>query len=187
MKNTQKDGFDFETKYSHNGILNSKVLLLNASYEPLSICNVKKAVCLIFLGKAELVADNSAKSLRSVSATFQFPSVIRLVHFIKIPYKKIILTRKNILKRDHHKCGYCGRSDLPLTIDHIKPSSRGGEDTWENLVTACLPCNNKKGDRTPTEAGLNLVIRPYAPSHLMFLKNSVNRLEDSWKPYLFNV
>ena len=187
MNNLYKSGYNFETKYSHNGILNSKVLLLNASYEPLTICNVKKAVCLIFLGKAELIEDNTAKSLNSVSTSFPFPSVIRLIHFIKVPYKKIILTRKNILKRDRHKCGYCGRSDLPLTIDHIIPKAHGGQDTWENLVTACLPCNNRKGDRTPAEAGLKLAIKPYAPSHIMFLKNSVNRLEDSWKPYLFSV
>jgi len=180
-------GKNFETKYSHNGVLNSKVLLLNASYEPLTICNVKKAVCLIFLGKAELVSDNNAKTIHTVSKNYPFPSVIRLLQFIKVPYKKIILTRKNILKRDRHKCGYCGRADLPLTIDHIKPKARGGEDTWENLVTACLPCNNKKGDRTPTEAGMKLLIKPYAPSHIMFLKNSVNRIDESWKPYLFNV
>ena len=93
--------------------------MLNASYEPLTICNVKKAVCLIFLGKAELVSDNNAKAIHTVSKNYPFPSVIRLLQFIKVPYKKIILTRKNILKRDRHKCGYCGRADLPLTIDHI--------------------------------------------------------------------
>lgn len=103
----------------------------------------------------------------------------------KLPYKKIILTRKNILKRDRHKCAYCGRGDLPLTIDHIIPKSRGGDDTWENLVAACLPCNNKKGDRTPEEANIKLKIKPYVPNHIMFIRNTVGRLDDNWKPYLF--
>lgn len=159
--------------------------MLNQSYEPLTICNVKKAIVLILLGKAELVADNHRKKIHTVSKTFPWPSVIRLNDFVKIPYKKIILTRRNILKRDGHKCAYCGRGDLPLTIDHVIPKSKGGDDTWENLVAACLPCNNKKGDRTPEEAGMKLKIKPYAPNHIMFIKSAVGRVEDTWKPYLF--
>jgi len=111
--------------------------------------------------------------------------VVRLNDYIKVPYKKIILTRRNILKRDGHKCGYCGRADLPLTIDHVVPKSKGGYDSWENLVAACLPCNNRKGNRSPEEAKLKLKIKPYAPSHIMFIKNSAGRLDESWKQYLF--
>jgi len=159
--------------------------LLNQSYEPLTICNVKKAIVLILLGKAELVADNERKKIHTVSKTFPWPSVIRLNDFVKVPYKKIILTRRNILKRDGHKCAYCGRGDLPLTIDHVIPKSKGGDDSWENLVAACLPCNNKKGDRTPDEAGMKLRTKPYAPNHIMFIKSAVGRMEESWKPYLF--
>ncbi len=159
--------------------------MLNQSYEPLTICNVKKAIILILLGKAELVADNERKKIHTVSRTYPWPSVIRLNDFVKVPYKKIILTRRNILKRDGHKCAYCGRGDLPLTIDHVIPKSKGGDDSWENLVAACLPCNNKKGDRTPEEAGMNLRIKPYAPNHIMFIKSAVTRIEETWKPYLF--
>jgi len=96
-----------------------------------------------------------------------------------------MLNRKNILKRDGYKCAYCGRSDLPLTIDHVIPRSHGGKDTWENLVAACYRCNNKKGNRTPAEAEMPLLIKPYTPTHIMFLVNSVNRLDETWKPFLF--
>ena len=89
------------------------------------------------------------------------------------------------MKRDGHKCAYCGRADLPLTLDHVIPRSKGGDDSWENLVAACLPCNNRKGDRTPEESHLKLKVKPYTPSHIMFIKNNAGRLDDSWKQYLF--
>ncbi len=168
-----------------NGALNARVLLLNQSYEPLAICNVKKAIILIFLGRAELVKENENKKVRSVSREFPWPSIIRLSFYVKVPFRKIILTRKSILKRDSHKCAYCGRGDLTLTLDHIIPKAKGGEDTWENLVAACLPCNNKKGDRTPEEANLKLKIRPYKPNHITFISNNAGRMEEAWKPFLF--
>jgi len=96
-----------------------------------------------------------------------------------------VLTRKNILRRDLYKCAYCGRGDLPLTIDHIVPKVKGGIDSWNNLVCACTFCNNKKGDQTPEEANLPLIIKPFKPSHIMFIKNVVGRLDESWKPYLY--
>jgi len=140
---------------------------------------------LILLRKAELVSADGMKSIHSITKTFPWPSVIRLKRYISVPYQNIILTRRNILKRDGHKCAYCGRGDLPFTIDHIVPKSKGGEDTWENLVTACLPCNNKKGNRTPEEASMKLRIKPYKPNHILFLLNSVNHIDNAWKPYLF--
>jgi len=161
------------------------VLLLNQSYEPLTICNVKKAIILILLQKAELVADKETRQIRSTSRSFPWPTVIRLKYYVNLPFKKIILSRKNILKRDGHKCAYCGRGDLPLTIDHVIPRSKNGEDSWENLVAACLPCNSKKGNRTPEEANLKLLNIPYKPNYIMFIKNSVSRLDASWKPFLF--
>lgn len=97
----------------------------------------------------------------------------------------MILTRKNILRRDKHVCAYCGRGDLPLTIDHIIPKSMGGEDSWENLITACLPCNNKKGNRTPQQANMILRTKPYKPSYVIFLVNSLNKIDENWKTFLF--
>ena len=122
----------------------------------MSVINVKKAIILLYLGKAELVAAQDGLTVRAVSIAMPFPSIVRLSVYVRVPYKRIILSRKNILRRDGHRCQFCGRSDVPLTVDHIVPVSRGGEETWENLVCACVGCNNKKGDRTPDEARMPL-------------------------------
>lgn len=139
---------------------------------------------LTYLGKAEIISNNDTKLIRTVYQTFDYPSVVRLVFFVKVPFKKIILSRKNILRRDGHRCQYCGTSSN-LTVDHMMPRSRGGEDTWENLVTACIKCNNKKGDRTPEESKLSLRNRPKRPSHITFIKNFAGKVDDTWKPYLY--
>ena len=140
---------------------------------------------LIYMGKAELLIDDKRKVVRTVSRKFPWPSVIRLNYFITVPYKKVVLTRKNILRRDAYKCAYCGRSDLPLTIDHVVPKAKGGRDSWENLVCACTNCNNMKGSRTPEEANLRLIYKPFKPNHIMFIKTVVGKLDENWKPYLY--
>lgn len=165
--------------------MNAKVLILNQNYEPMSIVNVRKAIVLLYLGKAELIESNETLRVRSVSVTMPFPSILRLGVYVRVPYKKIILSRKNILRRDSHKCQYCGRSDLTLTVDHVLPVSRGGEDTWENLVCACVNCNNRKGDRTPDEALMPLRRTPMRPNHVTFIRHFVGSVDDRWKPYLF--
>ncbi len=167
------------------GRLSTKVLVLNHDYEPLSICNVKKAIILLYLGKAELIAANDGKYLHSVSAAMPFPSIVRLAVYVRVPYKRIVLSRKNILRRDSHRCQYCGRSDVTLTVDHVLPKARGGTDTWENLVCACVHCNNRKGDRTPAEAQMVLLRKPIRPNHVMFIRHFVGTVDDHWKPYLF--
>jgi len=151
----------------------------------MSVCNAKKAVILLYLGKAELIEAHDGRVLRSVSMSMPFPSIVRLSVYIHVPYKKIILSRKNILRRDGHRCQYCGRGDVPLTVDHIVPKARGGEDAWENLVCACVQCNNKKGDRTPEEAIMNLLRKPMRPNHVTFLHHFVGHVDERWKPYLF--
>ncbi len=124
--------------------------------------------------------------VHSVSKKLPLPSIIRLSKYIRIPYKKIELSRKNILRRDGYRCQYCGTTAGNLTVDHIVPKSRGGNDSWENLVTACVSCNNKKGNRTPDEAGMKLIAKPRKPNHIIFIKNFVGSLIDNqWKPYLF--
>lgn len=177
--------FSYHVSSRSNGKLNSKVLVLNQNYEPMSICNAKKAIILLFLGKAELIEESRGKAVRSVSMSMPFPSIVRLSVYIQVPYKKIILSRKNILRRDGHICQYCGRGDVTLTVDHIVPKARAGEDTWENLITACVNCNNRKGDRTPDEAHMTLFRRPMKPNHVAFIRHFVGKIDDCWKPYLF--
>ncbi len=146
---------------------------------------MQKAVVLVYLEKAEIVATADGKVIRSVSSSFPFPSVIRLGQYKRVPFKNIILSRKNVLRRDGHRCQYCGSTALPITIDHIVPRAQGGADSWENLVAACMRCNNMKGDRTPEKAGLHLRSTPRRPTHVAFIIHSVSALDDRWKPYLF--
>lgn len=167
-------------------MLNAHVLLLNQSYEPITICTAKKAVILLFLEKAELVTKKEELTLHSAASEFPWPSVIRLRRYQRVPFKRIILNRKNVLKRDRHKCGYCGRGDLPLTVDHIIPRARGGENSWENLVAACWPCNNRKGDRLLKDTNFKLKIKPYKPNHITFIKNRVGRIDSAWEPFIFH-
>ncbi len=165
--------------------LGGRVLVLNQSYEPISVCNIRKAMGLLCLMKAEIVVANEKRRVRSVSNAFTCPSVIRLRRYIHVPVKKVELSRKNILRRDAHRCQYCGIVKPPLTIDHVMPKSRGGLDAWENLVCACVKCNVKKGNRTPEEASMKLSKTPRRPSHVTFIKNLSGDLDEGWKPYLF--
>lgn len=165
-------------------MLNRQVLLLNQNFEPFAVCSAQRAMILLFLQKVQLV-EMYDESIHSVSATFPYPSVIRLQRYVHKPFKKIILNRKNIIRRDSNRCQYCGKNSQPMTVDHIIPKSLGGGDSWENLICACLRCNAKKGSRTPEQAGLQLLKKPKKPSHLLFLHSMIGKPHQSWKPYLF--
>lgn len=165
--------------------LQARVLILNQSYEPISVCSAKKALMLMFLTKAELVEQRSSQVVRTVRNNYPFPSVIRLCAYLRVPFRKIELSRKNILRRDGMRCQYCGTQHPPLTVDHVIPRSRGGNDTWENLTAACIRCNNRKGNRTPEEAGMRLQLPPKKPHHVLFLKHHLGKIDDTWRPYLF--
>lgn len=140
---------------------------------------------LLYLLKAELVVERSNLKIRTVNLAFPFPSVIKLLTYIRIPFNNVELTRKNIIKRDSNKCQYCGKKAVAMTVDHIIPKSRGGTESWENLTTACVQCNNIKGNRTPEEAGMKLLSKPRKANHIIFLRQNLGRLEDSWRPFLF--
>jgi 5-methylcytosine-specific restriction endonuclease McrA len=160
------------------------VLVLNRDYSALSICSVQRAIVLVHLEKAELVEALPDRYVRSTSMRHPWPSIVRVNMYVRVPYRQILLSRKNVLRRDQHRCQYCGVRDR-LTIDHVLPRSRGGRDAWENLVAACVPCNNRKGNRTPDEAAMTLHRAPFRPSYVMFIRDFVGHLDDSWKPYLF--
>jgi 5-methylcytosine-specific restriction endonuclease McrA len=140
------------------------VLLLNASYEPLRTISYQRAIVLIVQERAELVTSVDGKEIRSPSKSFPWPSVVRLLEFVKIPFrkKKIPITKKNILLRDGYECCYCTKRRAD-SVDHIIPKSRGGENTWQNLVASCKPCNVKKNNRTPKEANMKMRFQPYEP------------------------
>jgi len=164
--------------------LNRNVLVLNQNYEPVSICNARKAIVLVYLGKAEIV-ERLESEVKSVRHSIPFPSVVRLQIYIYRPFTPVVLSRKNVLRRDHHTCQYCGKKTVPLTVDHIIPRHLGGKHAWENLVCACIRCNNSKGNRTPEQADLQLMKKPGKPSHLFFLQFFIEKPQDSWRPYLF--
>ncbi len=164
--------------------MNGHVLLLNADYSAMSVTSVRRALVLVLHSKAEVVEADKLKVLRSAASFHPFPSIVRLRQYVRVPYRQILLSRKNVLRRDHFRCQYCGAKEH-LTIDHVMPKSRGGKDTWENLTTACTRCNSRKGCRTPEEASMPLHRRPHRPSHVMFIRDYVGTLDDTWKPYLF--
>jgi 5-methylcytosine-specific restriction endonuclease McrA len=138
------------------------VLVLNQNYEPLNVCNVRRALVLVLRGKAE-VLESAEKVFHTARATFQLPSVIRLVYMIRRPRPKLRLTRKEIFARDGWACVYCGRETRDLTLDHVVPRHRGGPHTWDNLVSACKPCNHRKAGSTPSEAHMVLRHPPAVP------------------------
>lgn len=166
-------------------ITNRKVLVLNQNYEPLSVCSARRAIAMHLLGKAEVVETYDGLKVHSVRTAIPLPSVVRLGAYVKVPYKRILLTRKNIIKRDRHVCQYCGGSDGPMTVDHLIPKAYGGIDTWENLVCACDRCNNRKGDRLPDMAGMKPIRPPRRPSHISFIQSFVGISDNRWKRYLF--
>lgn len=140
----------------------SSVLVLNQNYEPLNVCNVRRAVVLVLCGKAEII-EAARGVMHSASSAFPLPSVIRLINLIRRPRPKVRLTRKEVFARDSWCCVYCGRQTRDLTLDHVMPRHRGGPHTWENLVSACKPCNHRKAGRTPAEAHMMMKREPGAP------------------------
>jgi 5-methylcytosine-specific restriction endonuclease McrA len=162
------------------------VLVLNATYEPLNVVSVKRAVVLLLKEKAELIEAAEAM-LRSESFSLPVPLVIRLVYFVKIPRRiSLPITRRGVLSRDHYTCQYCGATPprKNLTVDHVIPRSRGGRTTWENVVTACEKCNGRKGSRTPAEAGLRLLTQPQRPRYLAIASLTSVEARQVWGKYI---
>ena len=168
--------------------LQTPVLVLNASYEPIHVCAARRALILLFKGVAA-AEEHSRDLVHSATRAIPVPSVIRLLEYRRIPHQSRALSRKNILIRDRYTCQYCERV-LPsgeLTLDHVTPRSRGGESNWENLVACCHRCNNRKGSRLPEEVGMRLVRlpRPFSLHTSRHLMRLLGRSDEKWRKYLF--
>ena len=163
---------------------NTQVLVLNQNYEPMIVTNAKKAIILVYCGKAEIIERNE-REIHSIHVVIPLPSIVRLLRYIRVPRKRIVLSRRNIIKRDQHQCQYCGTRVGSFTVDHVKPKHLGGPDAWENLVCACVKCNTKKGGRTLEEANMKLLRTPRKPNHLFVIQHFVGITDRRWRPYLF--
>ena len=159
-----------------SAFLNRRVLVLNQSYEPIMVVGAKRAIILILSEKVDAL-ENYRELIHSTYLTLPLPSVIKLKQYAKIRRKDIVLSRKNVLKRDNHTCQYCGIRSVPMTIDHIIPRQRGGEDSWYNLVAACVPCNTHKGNQSQKEAKMILHKKPRKPTMNLYLQTFLARLK----------
>lgn len=157
-------------------------LVLNASFEPLSVVSARRAVCLLLDDKAELLESDDA-FIRSTSLVFPSPAVIRLSYMVKVPRHRVVnASRRAVFARDEHRCQYCGGG--ADSIDHVVPRSRGGGDGWDNLAAACRACNARKRNRTPAEAGMRLLRPCRAPRSSVWSVVGAHAVPDAWKPYL---
>ena len=163
--------------------LNEPVLVLNLNYEPVNICDVRRAVVLLGKGKAELL-ENGRGDIHTPSAAFTIPSVIRLGYMVKRPIAQRRLSRREIMVRDHYTCQYCGRIGRDLTLDHVIPRRARGPHTWENVVAACIPCNRRKAGRTPQEANMRLMSVPRAPRPNPYHILQNRTVLDIWREYV---
>jgi 5-methylcytosine-specific restriction endonuclease McrA len=160
------------------------VLVLNANFEPINVCNTKRAIGLVIAGKAMLI-QNGRGEIRTVKKSYPRPSIIRLERMIKRPRPQVKLTKREILRRDDYTCQYCGNRSNHLTIDHIVPRHMGGEYSWENLITACASCNHRKGGRTLEQAQMRLMADPSEPpesAKYIFARHL--RQNRDWEPFI---
>ena len=165
-----------------------RTLLLNSTYEPLKVIPWQRAVTMLYLGKVELVRSYD-RLRRAVSWTLKTPAVVRLVHFVRRHRTRIAFSRRNVFLRDGHRCQYCHQRIPPseLTCDHVIPRSRGGRTSWDNVVSACGPCNGRKGNRLPEQARMKLRKQPVRPRSLPTPGariSSDTSSPDAWRDFL---
>jgi 5-methylcytosine-specific restriction endonuclease McrA len=172
------------TRFYIEAAMGSPVLVLNANYEPLHVCDTRRALALIIGGKARLLV-NGRGSIHTVRQSFLLPSVIQLAHLIRHPRPRARLTKKEVFRRDGFICQYCGRATQQLTIDHIIPRHRGGMHTWKNLVAACPACNRHKGSRLMDEAHMRLLHPPIEPPRsARYVFGIYLEASSEWGPFL---
>jgi 5-methylcytosine-specific restriction endonuclease McrA len=160
------------------------VLVLNATYEPINVCTVRRAIVLLLKDKAEVI-EHGEWQLHSATTTISRPVVIRLVTYVRIPRDthRRKITRRAVFARDDSTCQYCGaRSNL--TVDHVVPRSKGGSSTWDNIVASCAPCNRRKGNSEPRQVGMRLQKQPRTPSPHVFIQVASPSIPAAWRTYL---
>ena len=162
-----------------------RVLVLNASYEPINVCTVRRAAVLVLKQRAEML-EHSTTTLRAERMSMPRPVVIRLVTYVRIPRDahRRRITRRAVFARDRWTCQYCGHERGTLTVDHVVPRSKGGGSGWENIVTCCAPCNRRKGDRMPRQANMVPTRKPKAPSPSVFIHVAAQTIPAAWEQYL---
>lgn len=160
-----------------------RTLVLNAGYEPLAVVSFKRALLLVLNSKATIIASDAEHPVLSASGLFERPSVIILTRYVRIPSgRRVPVNRRGVLRRDNQRCCYCGHA--ATTIDHVLPKSRGGSDSWENLVACCLRCNNMKSDHTPAEMGWHMGFKPRMPRHTPWVVRGAESAQPQWDEYL---
>lgn len=164
--------------------MNAPVLVLNANFEPLNVCDTRRALGLILTGKADLVV-NGRGVIRTVSREIPRPSIIRLGKMVQRPRPRVKLTRREIFRRDNYTCQYCGRRSGEMTVDHVLPRHLGGKHIWTNVVTACPACNHQKGGRRLGESGMKLIRLPQEPpSSALYIFGRHLTENMDWEPYI---
>jgi 5-methylcytosine-specific restriction endonuclease McrA len=175
-------------KHANFSSVVDRTLLLNTTFEPLAIVSWRKAVTLLFLDKVEVISEYD-REIGCVSTRIRLPAVIRLLRFVRNNRLNVRFSRKNVFLRDDHRCQYCGErfEARYLTCDHIIPKSRGGITEWTNIVTSCVFCNLKKGDRLSDEIDMHPMKKPTRPSgfHVLMFNFGVKSFPDYWKDYIF--
>lgn len=160
-----------------------RTLILNAGYEPLAVVSDRRALILVMAGKASVLAGVAGHPVFGIGGIWERPSVIILSRYVRVPMASgVPLTRRGVLRRDGHQCAYCGKS--ANTVDHVQPKSRGGADSWDNLVAACVTCNNKKADKTLREMGWELPFAPRQPHGTAWMVRGMERPVPQWSDYL---
>lgn len=164
--------------------LTEPVLVLNANFEPLHVSSTRRALGLIFAGKAEVII-NGRGIIHTSERTYGIPSIIRLSYMIRRPRPRINLNKREIMRRDNHTCQYCGRKTRDLTVDHIYPRHAGGPHTWKNVVAACPPCNRKKGGKTLEQLSMSLRRDPFEPKPTaMYRFGNYVKVREEWQTFL---
>jgi len=166
----------------------ARTLVLDQGYQPLRIVSWQRAVTMLFEGKVEVIEEYD-EDIRSVSITIKMPAVVRLLRAIRGRKKAVKFSRINVMTRDNFRCQYCGRR-LPmskLNYDHVIPRSQGGKTVWQNIVTACYPCNERKGNRTPVQARMRLRRKPVKPKSLPIVafRISTESIPDAWASWVY--